>query len=118
MEATGYRRLTADVGLKINWHLSRVSQMCYSEDMKTAVLHTRIAPTLKTQAETVFDKIGLSSSDAIRIFFKQVILRKGLPFDVAIPNKETAATLKNSERNIGIRTFEAPEDAFAEWENL
>ena len=92
--------------------------MCYIEGMKTAVLHTRIAPALKTQAETVFDKIGLSSSDAIRIFFKQVILRKGIPFDVAIPNKETAATLKKSERNIGIRTFEAPEDAFAEWENL
>lgn len=86
--------------------------------MKTAVLHTRIAPTLKTQAETVFGKIGLSSSDAIRIFFKQVILRKGLPFDVAIPNKETAATLKKSEQNMEIRTFETPEDAFAEWNNL
>ncbi len=92
--------------------------MCYSDDMKTAVLHTRIAPTLKTQAESVFDQIGLSSSDAIRIFFKQVILRKGLPFHVAIPNKETAATLKKSQRNIGVRTFEAPEDAFAEWDNL
>jgi DNA-damage-inducible protein J len=86
--------------------------------MKTAVLHTRIAPTLQTQAETVFEQIGLSSSDAIRIFFKQVILRKGLPFDVAIPNKETAATLKKSELNIEVRTFEAPEAAFAEWDNL
>ena len=94
-----------------------MSQLCYSDDMKTAVLHTRIAPTLKTQAETVFEQIGLSSSDAIRIFFKQVILRKGLPFDVAIPNKETAATLKKSERNIEVRTFEAPEAAFAEWDN-
>jgi len=92
--------------------------MCYSDDMKTAVLHTRIAPTLKTQAETVFDQIGLSSSDAIRIFFKQVILRKGIPFDVAIPNKETAATLKKSERNIEVRRFESPEAAFAEWDNL
>ena len=71
--------------------------------MKTAVLHTRIAPTVKTQAENVFSQIGLSSSDAIRIFFKQVILRKGLPFDVAIPNKETVATLKKSERDVGLR---------------
>ena len=95
-----------------------MSQLCYSDDMKTAVLHTRIAPTLKTQAETVFEQIGLSSSDAIRIFFKQVILRKGIPFDVAIPNKDTAATLKKSERNIEVRTFKAPEAAFAEWDNL
>ena len=86
--------------------------------MKTAVLHTRIAPALKTQAEIIFDRIGLSSSEAIRIFFKQVILRKGIPFDVAIPNKETADTLKKSDRNIGVRTFKAREEAFAEWDNL
>ena len=86
--------------------------------MKTAVLHTRIAPTLKTQAESVFDQIGLTSSDAIRIFFKQVVLRKGLPFDVAIPNKETADALKKSERDVGIKTFDTPDDAFGEWENL
>lgn len=86
--------------------------------MKTAVLHTRIAPTVKTQAENVFDQLGLSSSDAIRIFFKQVILRKGLPFDVAIPSKETRETLKKSERNIGIKTFNSPDEAFALWDNL
>ena len=86
--------------------------------MKTAVLHTRIDPKLKTQAETVFEKIGLSSSDAIRIFYKQVVLRKGLPFDVSIPIKQTAAVLRESERNIGVKTFETPEDAFAEWDNL
>jgi DNA-damage-inducible protein J len=86
--------------------------------MKTAVLHTRIAPALKTQAESVLDQIGLSSSDAIRIFFKQVVLRKGLPFDVAIPNKATAETLRKSDQNIGVRTFKVPEEAFAEWDNL
>lgn len=86
--------------------------------MKTAVLHTRIAPTLKTQAESVFEQIGLTSSDAIRIFFKQVVLRKGLPFDVAIPNKETAEALKKSERDVGIKTFNTPDDAFAEWDDL
>lgn len=86
--------------------------------MKTDVLHTRIAPALKTQAESVLDQIGLSSSEAIRIFLKQVVLRKGLPFDVTIPNKVTAETLKKSEQNIGVRTFETPEQAFTEWDDL
>ena len=86
--------------------------------MKTAVLHTRIAPALKTQPESIFDQIGLSSSDAIRIFFKQVILRKGLPFDVAIPNKETVETLKKSKRNVGVKMFDTPDEAFAEWDKL
>ena len=66
----------------------------------------------------MLDQLGLSSSDAIRIFFKQVVLRKGLPFDVAIPNKTTAETLRKSDRNIEVKTFDAPEDAFAEWDNL
>ena len=86
--------------------------------MKTDVLHTRISPALKTQAEIIFDQIGISSSDAVRIFLKQVVLRKGLPFDVAIPNKETAAALRKSEQDIGIKTFATPEEAFAEWDSL
>ena len=90
--------------------------MCYSGDMKTAVLHTRIDPKLKTQAETVFEKIGLSSSDAIRIFYKQVVLRKGLPFDVSIPNKETAETLAKSRRGEDVETFDSLDELFESWE--
>lgn len=98
--------------------LSAVSRLCYMNGMKTAVLHTRIAPSLKAQAESVLDQLGLSSSDAIRIFFKQVVLRKGIPFDVAIPNRATAETLKKSAQNIGVKTFDTPEDAFAAWDAL
>ena len=96
--------------------LSRVSQVCYSGDMKTAVLHTRIDPKLKTQAETVLEKIGLSSSDAIRIFYKQVVLRKGLPFDVSIPNKETAEALAKSRRGEDVESFEPLAELFQSWE--
>lgn len=67
--------------------------------MKIAVLHTRIASALKAQSEFIFDQIGLSSSDAIL-------------------NKTTSETLQKSDRNIGIKTFDAPEAAFAEWDNL
>ncbi len=84
--------------------------------MKTAVLHTRIDPKLKTQAEAVFEEIGLSSSDAIRIFYKQVVLRKGLPFDVSIPNKETAETLAKSRRGEDVETFDSLDKLFESWE--
>jgi len=86
--------------------------------MKTAVLHTRMTPRLKDSAESVFERIGLSSSDAIRIFFTQVVLHKGLPFNVSIPNKKTAEALKKSDRNIDFKTFASPDEAFAEWDNL
>lgn len=86
--------------------------------MKTDVLHTRVAPKLKSEAESVFDQLGISSSDAIRIFLKQVVLHQGLPFAVSLPNKETIDTLEKSERDIDVTTFATPDEAFAAWDNL
>ena len=37
---------------------------------------------------------------------------------IAIPNKETSKALKESERDIGIKTFDTPDEAFAERDNL
>ena len=56
---------------------------------KTVQITARVDPKLKRETEEVFDKLGLSTSQAITLFFKQVNLRKGLPFAVSIPNAET-----------------------------
>jgi len=65
---------------------------------KNAVIHTRIDASLKAGAEDILSKIGISSSEAIRLFYKQVTLHNGIPFDVRIPNKLTAGTLHKSEK--------------------
>jgi DNA-damage-inducible protein J len=56
---------------------------------KIATVNTRIDPELKTKAEDILHKVGLTSAEAVRLFYMQVCLHKGLPFDVRIPNKET-----------------------------
>lgn len=56
---------------------------------KTANLCVRIDPEIKKQAEDIFKELGIPVSTAIKIFYKQVILRGGLPFDISIPNKDT-----------------------------
>ncbi|MBE6133666.1 MAG: type II toxin-antitoxin system RelB/DinJ family antitoxin [Erysipelotrichaceae bacterium] len=56
---------------------------------KTASLCVRIDPEIKKQAEKVLEELGISVSTAINIFYKQVILHNGLPFEVNIPNKDT-----------------------------
>ena len=56
---------------------------------KTATVHARLEPKLKIHAEKVFHRLGLNSTQAITIFYKQVELRGGLPFDVAIPTADT-----------------------------
>ena len=60
---------------------------------KTRMIHARVDPRLKASAEKVFSKIGISTTEAIRLFLKQVELHNGLPFAVAIPNAETTAAM-------------------------
>ncbi len=50
-----------------------------------AVVQARMHPDLKAAAESVFAHLGLSPSEAIRVFYKQVELHQGLPFDLKIP---------------------------------
>lgn len=56
--------------------------------MKTEIVHTRISPETKEQCDYIFNKLGITTSYAITLFLNQVTLRKGLPFDVVLPEKE------------------------------
>ena len=71
---------------------------------KTATVRARIHPRLKQHAETVFRRLGLNATQAITLFYRQVELRGGLPFDVAIPSATTKRTfqLTDGERDLVI----------------
>lgn len=64
---------------------------------KTAMVRARTTPDLKSTVEEIFEKLGLTTTEAINLFFSQVKLRKGLPFEVRIPNKVTRETLKKAD---------------------
>ncbi len=64
---------------------------------KTATINTRIEPKLKKNAEQILHKIGLTNAEAIRLFYTQICLRHGLPFDIKIPNKTTLSAISQSE---------------------
>ena len=52
---------------------------------KTANLYARIEPAVKEQAESILTALGIPASNAINMFYKQIILRRGLPFEVKMP---------------------------------
>ena len=52
---------------------------------KTANLYARIEPELKELAESILAALGIPASNAINMFYKQIILQRGLPFDVKLP---------------------------------
>jgi DNA-damage-inducible protein J len=68
---------------------------------KTASINVRIEPALKERAEQIFAALGVSTSDAIGMFFRQVVLRRGMPFDLSIPNAATIASLEELDRGGG-----------------
>ena len=71
--------------------------------MKTEIINARIEPAIKASAEKIFRSLGMKTTDAISIFLSQVILKKGLPFDVRLPNKATRRAIKEVKAGKGKR---------------
>lgn len=63
---------------------------------KEATVNARIEPKLKADAEHILHAVGLSSAEAVRLFYKQICLHKGLPFEVSIPNAVTQQAMKEA----------------------
>jgi DNA-damage-inducible protein J len=84
--------------------------------MKSAIIHARIEPQIKRQAEGVLHELGLSPTEAIRMFYRLITLRRGLPFAVAMPNECTATTLAKSRRGDDVEEFESLDAMFKSWE--
>ena len=52
---------------------------------KTANLYARIEPEVKEKAEYILSALGVPASSAINMFYKQIILHRGIPFDITLP---------------------------------
>ncbi|MFI5455500.1 MAG: type II toxin-antitoxin system RelB/DinJ family antitoxin [Isosphaerales bacterium] len=72
---------------------------------KTDTIRARVEPKLKAEAEGILNSLGMNPSDAIRMFYKQVVLRKGLPFEVVTPNAETHRAMEDVIRRRGLNRY-------------
>ncbi|MBI1871330.1 MAG: type II toxin-antitoxin system RelB/DinJ family antitoxin [Chlamydiae bacterium] len=79
---------------------------------KTATIHARIEPHLKNEAEGLLHRLGLTVSQAITLFYKQLTLRKGLPFDVVVPNRKTLKTFLNTDQGKDLVICRDAQDMF------
>ena len=52
---------------------------------KTSSIYTRVEPEIKEQAEQILSKLGIPVANAVNLFLHQIVLRKGIPFDVCLP---------------------------------
>lgn len=52
---------------------------------KTSNIFVRVKPEVKEQAEKVLEQLGIPMSNAIGLFLRQVVMQRGIPFDVKLP---------------------------------
>ncbi|MET1249042.1 type II toxin-antitoxin system RelB/DinJ family antitoxin [Sporolactobacillus sp. STCC-11] len=55
---------------------------------RTSNVFARIEPELKEQAEQVLKQLGIPMSNAISLFLRQVVLQRGIPFDIKLPENK------------------------------
>jgi len=58
---------------------------------RTSNVFARVEPEIKGQAEQVLDRLGISMSNAVGMFLRQVVLQRGLPFEVKLPQETLVA---------------------------
>lgn len=80
---------------------------------KSAMVRARLEPDLKQHAETVFRRLGLNATQAITMFYKQVELREGLPFEVAVPTPTTSKTFRATDAGEDLIICKDADDMFA-----
>ncbi len=83
-------------------------------------ISARVKSDLKSEVEEVFKKLGLSTTEAIVLFFHQVRLHKGLPFEVKIPleakipNETTLKTFRDTDAGKNLVEYDSLDEMFAD----
>lgn len=83
--------------------------------MTTSMIHVRVDDKVKEQAAEALEAMGLTISDAVRIFLKRVVIEQALPIDLKVPNAETRAAIEES-RAMGRARFASARDLFDDLE--
>ncbi len=72
---------------------------------RTSNVFTRVEPDIKEQAEDVLSQLGISMSSAVEMFLRQVVLQRGIPFEMKLPAAKPTAygSLTSEQFNNEIR---------------
>lgn len=83
---------------------------------KDATARARMDADLKEEAEGILAECGLNATQAINLFYRQVVLNRGLPFDVRIPNAESREAMREIETGEGLVRFGSADELFRDLE--
>jgi addiction module RelB/DinJ family antitoxin len=79
-------------------------------------IHVTVDDAVKRQAMEIFERKGITMSEAIRSFLKQVSTEGDLPFSLDIPNHKTQKVLRDTDNGIGLEPAVTLEELDALWD--
>ena len=84
----------------------------------TSMLHIRVDDDIKEQATQALTAMGLSMSDAVRLFLRRVVIDQAFPLELKVPNEQTRAAMQESRTLMAARRarFATADELFADLE--
>lgn len=79
---------------------------------RTTTVRARIEPDLKSEVEELLTSLGITTTEAITMFFSQIRLRKGLPFPVEMPNDITRRTFEATDSGNELHAYSNVDEMF------
>ena len=79
---------------------------------RTETVRARIEPRLKSDVEKLLHRLGMSTTEAITIFYNQIRLRQGLPFPVETPSAITQKTFEATDRGEDLHSYDSLDQMF------
>jgi DNA-damage-inducible protein J len=80
---------------------------------KTEIIEVNIEPKLKHEVEEILQRLGLTVSEAIDLFYRQIRQTKGIPFQVKIPNAITRKTMQETDEGKNLVMCDNVDDMFS-----
>jgi len=83
----------------------------------SSVIHARIDSDTKEATERILSSLGLTPTEAIRLFYRQIAMRGEFPIELRVPNSVTAATLSQADQGQDVEHFSSKDDLYASWDS-
>jgi DNA-damage-inducible protein J len=80
---------------------------------KSAMIRARVDPDLKDRAENLLAQLGLTATTAITLFYKQIVQKRGLPFELRVPNAATRRAIQGARTGRGVVSAASMDELFA-----
>ncbi len=83
----------------------------------SAIVHARIDSSTKKATERILKSLGLTPTEAIRLFYRQIAIRGEFPLELRSPNQLTAETLSKADRGEELESFSSADEIYASWDS-